>query len=71
MIVWLKMLIFFDLTYIRENIYVSRSCGYKTLYYEVDIELKDDEDNWIETIEPTEEPLNIVNQDAAHVKIYH
>jgi len=61
----------FDLTYVRENIYVSRSCGYKTLYYEVDIELNDDEDNWVKTIEPTEDPLNIVNQDAAHVKIYH
>jgi len=61
----------FELTYTRENDYVSRSCGYKTLYYDVNFNLEDDEDNWIKTIVPTEDPLNIVNQDAAHVKIYH
>ena len=61
----------FDLTYTRENVYVSRACGYKTLYYAATINLIDDENNWIKTIEPTEDPLNIVNQDAAHVKIYH
>ena len=61
----------FDLTYTRENVYVSRSCGYKTLYMDVIINLKDDENNWIKLIDPTEDPLNIVNQDEAHVKIYH
>ncbi len=61
----------FELNYTRENVYVSRSCGYKTLYYDVNMDLKDDEDNWIKTIVPTEDPLNIVNQDSAHVKIYH
>ena len=61
----------FELAYTRENVYVSRSCGYKTLYYDVNFNLKEDEDNWIKTIVPTEDPLNIVNQDAAHVKIYH
>ncbi len=61
----------FELNYTRENVYVSRSCGYKTLYYDVNINLKDDEDNWIKTIVPTEDPLNIVNQEAAHVQIYH
>jgi len=61
----------FDLTYTRENIFVSKSCGYKTLYYGAITNLKEDEDNWIKIIEPTEDPLNIVNQDAAHVKIYH
>jgi len=61
----------FDLAYTRENVYVSRSCGYKTMYYDVIITLEEDDDNWIKIIEPTEDPLNIVNEDAAHVKIYH
>lgn len=60
-----------DLTYTRENIFVSRSCGYKTLYYDVIINVEDDDDNWIKIIEPTEDPLNIINQDAAHVEIFH
>ena len=60
-----------ELHYTRENVYVSRSCGYKTMYYDVSITLNEDEDNWIKTLEPTEDPLNIVNQEAAHVKIYH
>ena len=60
-----------NVTYTRENVFVSRSCGYKTLYYGVIVQLQEDENNWIKLIEPTEDPLNIVNQDSAHVKIFH
>ena len=60
-----------ELTYTRENIFVSRSCGYKTLFYDVLTKVEDDENNWIKILEPTEDPLNIINQDAAHVKIFH
>ena len=61
----------FDLTYTRENFFVSRSCGYKTLFYDAVTHLKNDEDNWIKLIVPTADPLNIDKQDAAHVEIYH
>lgn len=61
----------FDLNYTRENLYVSRSCGYKTLYNDVLINLEDDNDNWIKIIEPTKDPLNIITQESAHVKIFH
>ena len=61
----------FILTYTRENIFVSRSCGYKTIYKDVLTGLETDNDNWILTLEPTEDPLNIDNQESAHVKIYH
>lgn len=61
----------FELYYDRVNIYVSRSCGYKTVYNEASIILEDDDDNWIKIIETTESPLNITGETSAHVKIYH
>ncbi len=61
----------FELYYDREDIYVSRSCGYKTVYKDASINLEDDDDNWIKIIETTENPLNITDQTSAHVKIYH
>ena len=61
----------FELYYDRENIYVSRSCGYKTVYNDASITLEDDGDNWIKIMETTESPLNIIDETSAHVKIYH
>lgn len=61
----------FELFYDRENIYVSRSCGYKTVYNNVTFQLEDDNDNWVKEMEATESPLNITNQTSAHVKIYN
>lgn len=61
----------FEIYYDRENIYVSRSCGYKTVYQDVSFILEEDNDNWIKEIETTESPLNIIDENSAHVKIYH
>ncbi len=61
----------FELYYDRVNIYVSRSCGYKTVYNDASVTLEDDDDNWIKVIETTESPLNITDETSAHVKIYH
>jgi len=61
----------FDLNYIREDVFVSRSCGYKTLYYDVTTSLINDNDNWIKFIETVKDPQDILNQNSDHVKIFH
>ncbi len=61
----------FDLNYIREDIFVSRSCGYKTLYYDVKTTLINDNDNWIKEIKTVKDPQDILNQNSDHVKIFH
>ena len=61
----------FDLNYIREDVFVSRSCGYKTLYYDVKPSLINDNDNWIKSIETVKDPQDILNQNSDHVKIFH
>lgn len=61
----------FDLSYIREDVFVSRSCGYKTLYYDIKPSLINDSDNWIKSIETVKTPQDILNQNSDHVKIFH
>jgi len=56
--------------YTRENIYISRACGFKTVFT-LDITnpiLTSDSDNWIQNI-TIEEP-NIQNENETHIKIY-
>ena len=57
--------------YTQEDIFVSRSCGYKTIYHDAKTVLTEDDDNWIRLIEPTADPLEIIDENLAHVKIYH
>ena len=57
--------------YTQEDIFVSRSCGYKTIYHDAKTALTEDDDNWIRLIEPTADPLEIIDENLAHVKIYH
>ncbi|MBE9490554.1 MAG: hypothetical protein IMY67_09700 [Bacteroidetes bacterium] len=57
------------LQYTREDIYVSRACGFKTIFNNLTISVELDTDNWIinsEIINTT-----IENNTAAHVKIFH
>jgi hypothetical protein len=60
-----------SLIYTQEDVFVSRSCGYKTIYHDARIVLTEDDDNWIKFIEPTADPLEIIDENLAHVKIYH
>jgi len=59
------------LIYTQEDIFVSRSCGYKTVYHDAKVTLTQDDDNWIKFLEPTADPLEIIDENLAHVKIYH
>ena len=62
-----------SINYTTEDVYVSRACGYKTIFIDVEIELEVDvdNDNWIESIQKIEEPLIIVDETVSHVKITH
>lgn len=59
-----------NITYSPEEVYVSRACGYKTIYNNVELSVIDDGDNWIELIQ-IENPLTVDNETSAHVKIFH
>jgi hypothetical protein len=60
-----------EITYTQEDIWVSRPCGYKAVFNGVESRLEKDEDNWIDEIVPLSDPLDITNENSAHVKIYH
>ncbi len=59
-----------NIQYSPEEVYVSRACGYKTIYNNVELSVVDDGDNWIELIQ-IENPLTVDNETEAHVKIFH
>src|SRR5690606_5388211 len=59
------------ISYTTETVYVSRACGYKTVYKEVEITLENDADNWITFIQPVNETQSVVDETAAHFKIWH
>ncbi|MCK4561481.1 MAG: hypothetical protein KAT78_01115 [Flavobacteriaceae bacterium] len=61
----------FDLNYTREDIFVSRSCGYKTIFHDVETTLEIDSENWIIDIKTVADPQAITNQKSKHVKIFH
>ncbi len=58
-----------SLSYAREDIYVSRACGFKNIYTNLEANLETDSDNWIQNIEIVN--TTVENQNSAHVKIYH
>ncbi len=60
-----------SLVYDQQDIYVSRSCGYKTVFNNADPSLTNDDENWIKSLEAQGDPLEIIDENSAHVKIYH
>ena len=61
----------FDLTYIHIDEFVSRSCGYKTVYHNTEIPSLSVTNSWINSIEIIDDEQNILNEISAHVKIFH
>jgi len=59
-----------NIQYSPEEVYVSRACGYKTIFNFDELIVVDDGDNWIELIQ-IEYPLTVDNETEAHVKIFH
>ncbi len=57
----------FTVNYQRELEFVSRSCGYKTIFK--DVSISNLSNNWIDEIEIKQQ--NILNEKEAHLNIYH
>ena len=55
--------------YTREQVFVSKSCGYKVLFHQLNIDLQQDSDNWIKQIDIINN--DVVTDTLVHLKIYH
>jgi len=60
-----------SISYTRKPTFVSRSCGFKTIFNDVNISLTADSDNWIKNISTINSPQTISDETKAHVKILH
>ena len=58
-------------SYARKDVYVSRACGYKTIFENFLPEILDDGDNWIQTSLRVDGITNIENENQTHVNITH
>lgn len=59
------------ITYAREEVFVSRACGYKTIFKDVTITVESDSDNWIQGIQSVNNPQPVEDEQAAHFKLFH
>ncbi|NNC51232.1 MAG: hypothetical protein HKO01_11930 [Flaviramulus sp.] len=59
------------INYSREEVYVSRACGYKTIFKNVTITIEDDGDNWIQSQQPLNPNQSVEDETTAHFNIYH
>jgi len=59
------------ISYTREELYVSRACGYKTIFKDVEISVENDTDNWIQLIQPVNNPQSVEDETAAHFNLFH
>ena len=55
--------------YVREDVYVSRACGFKTIFNDITFGVQLDADNWIINSEIVNSIVD--NENAAHVKVFH
>ncbi|MDO7173642.1 DUF6452 family protein [Mariniflexile sp. AS56] len=59
------------ITYTREEVYVSRACGYKTIYKNVTFTVEPDSDNWIKSRQPLNENQSVEDETETHFNIFH
>ena len=59
------------ITYDMEEVYVSRACGYKTVYRNVSINLVEDDDNWIQLIRSVNDNQSVEDENEQQFKLYH
>lgn len=59
------------INYTREEVYVSRACGYKTIFKDVTISVENDGNNWIQQIQSVNNPQSVEDETAAHFNLFH
>ena len=55
--------------YIPEAVFVGRSCGFKSIFNDLDLQVTDDGENWIQSFNIISQQIE--NETSAHVKIFH
>lgn len=58
-------------SYVRKEIYVSRACGYKTIFENVVLTVLDDGNKWIQLAQAENDNQTVENESNIHYKIYH
>jgi hypothetical protein len=59
------------INYSREEIYVSRACGYKTIYKNVTLTIEPDADNWMLSREPLNDNQSVEDEFETHYNVTH
>ena len=59
------------INYTREEVYVSRACGYKTIFQNVTFVIEPDGDNWIKSRQPLNDNQSVENETETHFNIFH
>ncbi|CAH8294446.1 hypothetical protein EV196_108201 [Mariniflexile fucanivorans] len=59
------------INYTREEVYVSRACGYKTIYKNVTFTIEPDSDNWIKSRQPLNDNQSVEDETETHFNIFH
>lgn len=57
----------FTINYTVEDVYVSKACGFKSIFN--DFTITHTQDNWIDSL--AQQTTEIINQNQAHVQIFH
>ena len=61
-----------EIRYTTEFVYVSRACGYKSIFNDLIVVRENDGDNWISSIQIEESiERTVENENTVHVRIYH
>jgi len=55
--------------YMPEAVFVGRSCGFKSIFNDLDLQVTDDGENWIQSFKIITQQIE--NETSAHVKIFH
>ncbi|WP_242205336.1 DUF6452 family protein [Aestuariivivens insulae] len=60
-----------SINYTTEEVYVSRACGYKTIFKNVTLSIVSDNDNWIKLKESVTENQSVEDETTTHFNLYH
>lgn len=60
-----------SINYSRREVFVSKACGYKTIFENVTLTIVDDEDNWILSETPLNPNQSVEDETSAHFNIFH
>jgi len=59
------------LNYSREQVFVSRACGFKTIFENVTLTIVQDDDNWMLSRVPLTDNQSVIDETTTHFNISH